>query len=188
MNWNNLELSLERLKKINNFDVHQSYLRKNSIELALREYLRRLQLWANYVAYRKEDWCARPIFDIQNPYSDHDNKLLLGVYRQIQEYLNQHKIIQPFGLSGTASLLFYSHWELNRGYLEYPDDLPNPYEPFIVMLERGGGGIQMTQLRILEAGGGVKIRSIWDSFETLPPFDISPTHLDMIDSLSSDTP
>lgn len=121
---------LERLRAIDWSDDLKAFEHANSRALLMREYLRRAALWAR--AYGAEQ--SWPFFDI----AEHIAEAIRTPPEDaaaLEEILSG---LAPASLKITCRGAV--RWAaLRQAQIEWPGDLPDPYEPLILMYERGGG-------------------------------------------------
>ncbi|MGW1193554.1 hypothetical protein [Streptomyces sp. NPDC002559] len=123
---------LERLRAVDwygNWEAAES--RSRSRALLMREYMRRAALWARAYGAR-EEW---PFFDITGVI-DPAFRPAPEVEAELEDYVAHH-----VGTPSTARTCRGAvRWAAlrERGGVALPD-LPDPYEPLLLMYERGGG-------------------------------------------------
>ncbi|MFZ3566361.1 hypothetical protein ACOKM5_05240 [Streptomyces sp. BH097] len=124
-------MTLRRLQAINWDDWSVAFDHSRSRALLMREYLRRSAQWARH--YGAED--AWPFFDIAE-HAYPTVQLAPGVASELDAFLRGG--IGPNSVERTvAGAVRWS--ELRRqGRTDLPE-LPEPYEPLLLMYERGGG-------------------------------------------------
>lgn len=128
----NLELIRKRIIATNYRKTPISLIRKryNSIIVLLKEALRRLEDWDKALELEKEYNRYHHLFDIVEIYKpDH-------VYN-IKEDASLYRSIKPCSTTDRLIISYYIKWEIFREELTEKYNLPNPYEPLIMMFERG---------------------------------------------------
>lgn len=162
---------LERLRAIDWADDFAASDHANSRALLMREYLRRVALWAR--AYRAErSW---PFFDV----AEHVDEALqtpLDVAVELEGVLAG---LAPTSLKRTCRAAV--RWAALRDVRDdLPADLPDPYEPLLLMYERGGGYFLEEYLDL----NGVMIRlgSVESNAAAKPFLALAPATLDALDA------
>ena len=126
----NFDKAIERLSLIRTKGVNgeKSFA---SLVMLFKEYCRRMALWSEVLSSR-EGW---PMFDVAariNPAWEMDDD---GLYSLLKE-----KEVSIFSPRSYEIMKWFIHWEI---YKDEPEiqyyDLPAPYEPAIILFERGGG-------------------------------------------------
>ncbi|MEU7433434.1 hypothetical protein AB0B07_21780 [Streptomyces sioyaensis] len=121
---------LERLRAIDWSDDSAAIDHAKSRALLMREHLRRSALWAR--TYRVER--AWPFFDIAE-HVDAELQTPPDVSAEVEEVLAG---LAPTSLKRTCRAAI--RWAVLRdAHDDLPADLPDPYEPLLLMYERGGG-------------------------------------------------
>ncbi|GAA2488116.1 hypothetical protein [Streptomyces gobitricini] len=164
--------TLDRLRSIawdTDFDVPLRHARSRA--LLMREYLRRAAQWAR--AYGAED--AWPFFDIAECV-DPSITLDAAISAELEEYIRRHV--------GTPSIQKVCrgvvHWAAVRAttQVELPD-IPDMYEPLLLMFERGGG-YAIGQFIDLD-GVSIPQGSLGQNLSATPFLTLAPTTLDALD-------
>ncbi|MGW0737017.1 hypothetical protein [Streptomyces sp. NPDC002851] len=122
---------LERLRSVHWDDWDEAFDHPHSRALLMREYMRRAALWAQ--AYGAEDvW---PFFDIAE-YVDPTVQLDADVAAELEQFLSSG--IGRNSVKRTCQGAV--RWAALRSTAKVDlPDLPDPYEPLLLMYERGGG-------------------------------------------------
>ena len=163
--------ALERLRAIDWSDDSKAFEHTNSRALLMREYLRRAALWAR--AYGAEQ--SWPFFDI----AEHVERAVQTppeVAAALAEVLSG---LGPASLRTTCRGVV--RWEVLRdAQIEWPGDLPDPYEPLLLMYERGGGYFLEEYIDL----SGVMIRpgNVESNLSATPFLTLAPTTLDALDA------
>jgi len=174
---NKFDKAFERIKNIEAFNYESCVSHRKSIRVLLNEYFRRLCVWADYLNYDKERWQFMPFFDVKNLNNEN-----LAIYDFFQEQFNNEKLNNRFVGQTIYNLRHYINWEIKPvEVLESDKNLLPPYEPFILLLERGGYGIQIDKSRFFDVGCNIKEKANWDYYINLPAFDINSERLDLLD-------
>jgi hypothetical protein len=123
---------LDRLRAVDwygDWDVSTAHTRSRA--LLMREYLRRAALWAE--AYgAQEDW---PFFDVTERI-DPSFRLDDALEAEVEEFLAR-KVPTP---STTRACRGAVRWASLKDRVRGPaEELPDPYQPLLLMFERGGG-------------------------------------------------
>ncbi|MET8183176.1 hypothetical protein [Streptomyces sp. NPDC005336] len=139
----------------------------------MREYLRRSALWAQALG-GADAW---PIFDIAarvDPSVRADAKLV----EQLEGFLEDHV---P-GLATRAACLAALHWAALRETLYTPPtDLDDPFDPLLMLFERGGGFfIDKGVIDFLFVR--VRVGKWQDHVSTEPVVQLEPVVLDALDA------
>ena len=118
---------LDRLRAVDWSDADLAFDHANSRGLLMREYLRRAALWARRCGVE----AAWPFFDIAE-HVDPTIRTPDDVAAELDQFVRQ---VGPSSVARTC-----------RGAVRWAglpargeDDLPDPYEPLIILYERGGG-------------------------------------------------
>ncbi|MEP7288560.1 MAG: hypothetical protein ABI947_22640 [Chloroflexota bacterium] len=170
-----VESTLQRLLTVN---WKADYARYKSHKALLHEYFRRTALWAKALVATAE-W---PIIDLAlhiDP-SIRAEKAILDRWRQHLDHTENDKRVPPemeFILEAAL------HWaSVEDKQLTGTFNLPQPYEPIILMYERGGffyrshEGIDITAVTAISRRG-------WDAYDRDTPWgSIEVSELDKIDS------
>lgn len=164
--------ALDRLRAIDWDDWAEAFDHSRSRALLMREYLRRAALWAQ--EYHAEgDW---PFFDIAERI-DPTAQLAPDLAKELESFLRSG--IGPNSVERT--LKGAVHWAAmcSSGRTDLPA-LADPYEPLLLMYERGGG-FSVDQL--IDLNGVSLPRWSLDAAITAPPFlTLTPATLDALDS------
>ncbi|MGR6970495.1 hypothetical protein ACU639_12940 [Streptomyces cynarae] len=124
---------LERLRAVEwygDWDVASAHTRSRA--LLMREYLRRAALWAQ--AYEaEEEW---PFFDVTE-YVDPAFRLDPDLEADLEEFVS-HKVPTPSTASTCRGAVRWAALKAERSEAGFPE-LPDPYEPLLLMYQRGGG-------------------------------------------------
>ncbi|MEU2154057.1 hypothetical protein ABZ532_03345 [Streptomyces sp. NPDC019396] len=159
---------LERLRAIDWSDDSAASDHANSRALLMREYLRRAALWAR--AYGAEQ--SWPFFDI----AEHvDAKLQVppDAATEGEEVLAG---LAPASLKRTCRAAL--RWAVLRDDL--PAGLPDPYEPLLLMYERGGGYFLEEYLDL--NGVMIMLGNVESNASAAPFLTLAPTTLDALDA------
>ncbi|EOT04870.1 hypothetical protein [Streptomyces noursei] len=162
---------LERLRAIDWADDVAASDHANSRALLMREYLRRAALWAR--AYGAEQ--SWPFFDIaEHVYAEIQTPP--DVAAEAEEVLAG---LAPTSLKRTCRAAI--RWAALRDIRDdLPADLPDPYEPLLLMYERGGGYFLEEYLDL----NGVMIRlgNVESNASATPFLTLAPSTLDALDA------
>ena len=124
---------LERLRTVDwygDWEVASAHTRSRA--LLMREYLRRAALWAQ--AYEaEEEW---PFFDVTE-FVDPTFRLDPEVDADLEEFLS-HKVPTPSTARTCRGAVRWAALKAEQSEAGLPD-LPDPYEPLLLMYQRGGG-------------------------------------------------
>ncbi|MFF4602606.1 hypothetical protein ACFY12_07605 [Streptomyces sp. NPDC001339] len=142
----------------------------NSRALLMREYLRRAALWA--CAYGAEQ--SWPFFDIAE-HVDAEIQTPLDVAAEAEEVLTG---LAPASLKRTCRAAI--RWAvLCDARDDVPADLPDPYEPLLLMYERGGGYFLQEYLDL--NGVMILLGSVESNASATPFVTLAPATLDALD-------
>ncbi|MGW8982069.1 hypothetical protein ACWGQ9_05370 [Streptomyces parvus] len=161
-----------RLRAIDWADDTAAFQHAHSRALLMREYLRRAALWAR--AYKAEkSW---PFFDIAE-HVDSDITTPPDVAEALEQWLQS---LAPSSLRTTCKGAV--KWAaLRDARPDMPESLPDPYEPLLLMYERGGGYYLHEYLDL--NGVMIPLRDV-ESNASATPFDtLSPATLDALDGM-----
>ncbi|MEU9120036.1 hypothetical protein AB0C96_09265 [Streptomyces sp. NPDC048506] len=162
---------LERLRAIDWADDAAASDHANSRALLMREYLRRAALWARTYG-AEQSW---PFFDIAE-HVDAELQTPPDVAAEVEEILA--------GLASTSlkrTCRAAIRWAALRDTRDdLPADLPDPYEPLLLMYERGGGYFLEEYLDL----NGVMIRlgNVESNASVTPFLTLVPATLDALDA------
>ncbi|MET9663531.1 hypothetical protein [Streptomyces sp. NPDC006510] len=163
---------LERLRAIDWSDDSAAYEHANSRALLMREYLRRAARWAQ--AYgAEESW---PFFDIAEHVAP-EVRTPSDIAAELEEVLTG---LAPSSLKKTCrgavrwAVLRDAGGELSR---DLPDD---PYEPLLLMYERGGG--YFVEEFIDLNGAMLRLGTVESSLSARPFLTLAPATLDALDA------
>ncbi|MFD4942201.1 hypothetical protein ACFVYE_02230 [Streptomyces sp. NPDC058239] len=162
---------LERLRAIDWSDDLKAFEHANSRALLMREYLRRAALWARACG-AEQSW---PFFDI----AEHAAEAIQTppeVAAALEEVLSG---LAPASLKITCRGAV--RWAaLRQAQVEWPGDLPDPYEPLLLMYERGGGYFLEEFVDL----NGVMIRlgNVESNLSATPFLALAPATLDALDA------
>ncbi|MER6997092.1 hypothetical protein [Streptomyces sp. NPDC000410] len=162
---------LERLRAVDWGDDFAASDHSNSRALLMREYLRRAALWAR--AYGAEQ--SWPFFDIAE-HVDAEIQASPEITAEVEEVLVG---LAPTSLQRTCRAAV--RWAaLRDGHDDLPADLPDPYEPLLLMYERGGGYFLEEYLDL----NGVMIRlgNVESNASATPFLTLAPATLDALDA------
>lgn len=163
---------IERLRAIDWSDGSAAYEHANSRALLMREYLRRAAHWAQAYGV-EESW---PFFDI----AEHVAPEVLTPSDAAAELEEAVTGLAPSSLKKTCRGAV--RWAVLRGAGgELPRDLPDdPYEPLLLMYERGGGYFVEEFLDL----NGVLLRlgTMESSLSAAPFLTLAPATLDSLDA------
>ncbi|MGW9303881.1 hypothetical protein ACWHA3_24075 [Streptomyces cyaneofuscatus] len=161
----------DRLQAIDWTDDAIAFRHVHSRALLMREYLRRAALWAQ--AYGAEE--AWPFFDIAE-YVDADTTTPPEVADELEQLL---KDLAPASLRTTcrAAVRWSALREVHR---DLPANLPDPYEPLLLMYERGGGYYLEEYLDL--NGVMIPLRDMESNASSAPFVTLAPTTLDALDA------
>ncbi|MFF3993609.1 hypothetical protein ACFYX8_09900 [Streptomyces cyaneofuscatus] len=161
----------DRLGAIDWDDDGAAFRHAHSRALLMREYLRRAALWAK--AYgAEESW---PFFDIAE-YVDADITTPPKVAEELEQLL---KDLAPASLRTTCRAAV--RWSaLRDAHRDLPADLPDPYEPLLLMYERGGGYYLEEYLDL--NGVMIPLRDMESNISAAPFVTLAPTTLDALDA------
>ncbi|MFC3996257.1 hypothetical protein ACFOVU_10050 [Nocardiopsis sediminis] len=153
------------------FDLSTGGRRRKSPVVLMREYLRRRAWWA-----REVDGAGWPFGDLAaaiDPAVRADADLV-------------HRVRESFPYSVFPMVLDTCEWALHFRALqesgaELPE-LPDPFEPLLLMYERGDG-FGMSQPSLIEvAGTGVRRGKLADHLDPEPRAPMDPAELDALDA------
>lgn len=122
---------LDRLRAVVWQDFDNAFDHSHSRVLLMWEYLRRTALWAKSYGFT-DSW----------PFTDIAEHVAPGfqVDQQIQESLDEFIESSPVGLFAVRPCRAAVRWAaLSQSAQIVLPDLPDPYEPLLIMFERGGG-------------------------------------------------
>lgn len=162
---------LERLRAIDWADDFAASDHANSRALLMREYLRRAALWAR-ACRAEQSW---PFFDIAE-HVDAELETPPDVAAEVEEVLAG---LAPTSLKRTCRAAL--RWATLRDTRDdLPADLPDPYEPLLLMYERGGGYFLEEYLDL----NGVMIRlgNVESNASVTPFLTLAPATLDALDA------
>ncbi|MDH6227251.1 hypothetical protein [Streptomyces sp. MJP52] len=124
--------AFDRLRAVDwygDWDVSTAHTRSRA--LLMREYLRRAALWAQTYG-REEDW---PFFDVTE-WVDPSFRLEAELEGELEDFLDQ-KVPTP---STSRACRGVVRWAALKDRAEgSAAELPDPYQPLLLMFERGGG-------------------------------------------------
>ncbi|MFG3532780.1 hypothetical protein ACGF8B_39645 [Streptomyces sp. NPDC047917] len=165
-------LVLERLRAIDWNDDSAAYEHANSRALLMREYLRRAAGWAR--AYRAEE--SWPFFDIAEHVTP-GVRTPSDVATELEAVLTG---LAPSSLKKTCRGAV--RWAVLRGAGgELPRDLPDdPYEPLLLMYERGGG--YFVEEFIDLDGAMLRLGTVESNLSARPFRTLAPATLDALDA------
>jgi hypothetical protein len=138
----------------------------------MQEYLRRAALWSRELG-TGDDWpwgdiAARVVPDVQP---------LQGMAEQVEKLISQHSMWPPLAATCRGAL----HWAALLDSGTAIPNLPDPYEPLLLMFERGGGF--MVENRFIDLDGASVVRQTMDFCLAMTPFtDLSPEALNALDA------
>ncbi len=163
---------LGRLRAIDWGDDAAAYEHANSRALLMREYLRRTAAWAK--AYDAE--ASWPFLDIAQLVAS-EVGIAPEVATELEEALTG---VAPSSLKRTCRAAV--RWAaLGHAAVELPSDLPeDPYEPLLVMFERGGG--YFVEEFIDLNGAMVRLGTVESNLAAPPFLTLAPTTLDALDA------
>ncbi|MFJ4770734.1 hypothetical protein ACIP88_16690 [Streptomyces uncialis] len=157
---------LTRLRAVEWYEWDKSYACRRSRGMLMREHMRRAALWA--AAYGvPEQW---PFFDIAQ-FAEPGLLLDDDLATELDEFVARV-------IPSSAGVLCYAavRWAAVRS--EELPDLPHPYEPILIMFERGGGYNieEMIDLYGVSVPYGDFARSLkLEPFESLDRFVLEPS-------------
>ncbi|GAA1603941.1 hypothetical protein [Catellatospora bangladeshensis] len=159
--------TLRVVTRLETIDWDGDYTRSGSRIQLMQEYLRRAALWAQALDCPNR-W---PFFDIA-AYVDPSAHVDEGYFSQLRSRLGGAGAIHP-----TLNLIRYM---LNFTVLEFrPPGLPDPFEPLLRVLERGGNVNRTHGIEL----GLVAMHPRWETYAgRAEPFRIDEPHLDMLDA------
>jgi hypothetical protein len=163
---------LERLRAITWEDSDRAFDHTRSRALLMREYLRRAALWAQAVG--AED--AWPFFDIAERV-DPSVQLPPDIAAELEEFLASNFGRDPLRKTCHGAVRWAALRDQTKVNLP---ELLDPYEPLLLMYERGGGFYR----EVLVELNGIAIRlGNVESNLTAPPFlALAPATLDALDA------
>jgi hypothetical protein len=163
---------LERLRAIDWNDDSAAYEHANSRALLMREYLRRAAHWARAYGVEKS-W---PFFDIAEHVAP-EVPTPADVAAELEEVLTG---LAPSSLTKTCRGAV--RWAALRGAGgELPPDLPDdPYEPLLLMYERGGG--YFVEEFIDLNGAMLRLGTVESNLSGRPFLAPAPATLDALDA------
>ncbi|MFI0220139.1 hypothetical protein [Streptomyces lydicus] len=162
---------LQRLRSIDWADDFAASKHANSRALLMREYLRRVALWAR--AYGAEQ--SWPFFDIVE-HVDANFQTPPDIAAEMEEILAG---LAPTSVKRTCRAAI--RWVALRDTRDDPPaELPDPYEPLLLMYERGGGYFLEEYLDL----NGVMIRlgNVASNASATPFVTLAPATLDALDA------
>ncbi|MFF2726518.1 hypothetical protein ACFVS9_01240 [Streptomyces sp. NPDC058008] len=162
---------LGRLQAINWADDSAAFGHPHSRALLMREYLRRAALWAK--AYDAEpSW---PFFDI----AEHVDAGITTPPDVVDELEGLLEELAPASLRTTCRGAV--RWAaLQEARSDLLTNLPNPYEPLLVMYERGGGYYLEEYLDL--NGVMIPLRDVESNASASPFLTLAPATLDALDA------
>ncbi|WP_155374731.1 hypothetical protein [Catellatospora vulcania] len=165
-----VEASTEQLIARLDAVVWDERLDRNGSRMKLmQEYLRRSALWARALG-RTEYW---PFFDIASfvdPAARIDEQTAAAVRRRMGE-----TGARPMDVTIVRYLLDFSTLEF------WPDGLPDPFEPLLMVYERGGPFDREAGRVLIGSAVGIP-EGTWEKYVGRPPLDdVSPAALDQLD-------
>ncbi|WP_078843229.1 hypothetical protein [Streptomyces albus] len=166
---------LDRLRAIEWADVDAMFVHARSRAALMREYLRRMALWA--AAHDVVD--AWPFLD---PALRLDPKLRVdpGVEAELDAYIRDN-IGRP---SIEKTCRGAVHWAALRARGDADlSGLPDPFEPLLLMYERGGGFVVESEFIDL-TGAMILFKSHADHASSNPLENLDPDALDAIDNVA----
>lgn len=163
---------VERLRAIDWSDDSAAYEHANSRALLMREYLRRAAHWARAYGVEKS-W---PFFDIAEHVAP-EVPTPADVAAELEEVLTG---LAPSSLKKTCRGAV--RWAALRGAGgELPPDLPDdPYEPLLLMYERGGG--YFVEEFIDLNGAMLRLGTVESNLSASPFLTLAPATLDALDA------
>ncbi|MFI6933131.1 hypothetical protein [Streptomyces sp. NPDC050287] len=163
---------LERLRAIDWSDDAAAYEHANSRALLMREYLRRTAAWAK--AY--DVGASWPFLDLVQVVAP-EVEIAPDVAAELEEALTG---VAPSSLKRTCRAAV--RWAaLGQARVELPADLPeSPYEPLLVMFERGGG--YFVEEFIDLNGAMVRLGTVESNLAASPFLTLAPAVLDALDA------
>ncbi|UNO40666.1 hypothetical protein [Streptomyces sp. MST-110588] len=162
---------LERLRAIDWGDDFAASDHANSRALLMREYLRRAALWAR--AYGAEQ--SWPFFDITERV-DAELQMPSEVADEVEQVLAG---LAPTSLKRTCRAAI--RWAAIRDARDdLPADLPDPYEPLLLMYERGGGYFLEDYLGL--NGVMIPLGNVESNASVTPFVTLAPATLDALDA------
>lgn len=163
---------LDRIRGItwdDDFSVSLGHARSRA--LLMREYLRRAALWAR--AYGAEE--AWPFFDVAE-YVDPSVELDAEVSAELDEYIRRYVGTPSIQKSCRGAVRFAAVRAETKAELP---DLPDMYEPLLLMFERGGG-YAIEQFIDLQ-GVAIPRGSLENNLSATPFLTLAPATLDALD-------
>ncbi|WNF27164.1 hypothetical protein RI138_10105 [Streptomyces sp. C11-1] len=161
----------DRLRAIDWADDAAAFRHAHSRALLMREYLRRAALWAQ--AYEAEQ--SWPFFDITG-HVDAGVTIPPDVAEELEQLLKE---LAPASLRTTCRGAV--RWaELRAAHGDLPKDLPDPYEPLLLMYERGGGYYLEEYLDL--NGVMIPLRDVRSNASATPFITLAPATLDALDA------
>ncbi|MFD8411773.1 hypothetical protein [Streptomyces sp. NPDC059650] len=163
---------LERLRAIDWEDEAAAWEHAPSRALLMREYLRRSALWAR-VCGAEEAW---PFFDVAEHLGAQAPGTPPEVAAELEELLDG---LAPASLRTTCRAAV--RWAAVRSAgQELPAGLPEPYEPLLLMYERGGGYYLEEYLDL--NGTMIRLGDVEGNASATPFLTLAPTTLDALDA------
>lgn len=149
------------------------FTRTRSRAALMREYLRRSAWWAQAVG--AADW---PFFDIAATV-DPSIRADPAVVQRVQTHLDRSRQGVLVQRSAEAALQFAALLESGRPLPAVPASAANPFEPLVVMFERGGG-FRLGGGNLIEVDtAGLPRGSLAENLTDQPYVDMA--HLDALD-------
>ncbi len=168
--------TLGRLKAVDwepGFDVSLAHARSRAT--LMHEYLRRAALWAQELGGTTR-W---PFYDIAGrwaPDVDVPTEVAEELEKQIGPHINSWDAVPSRAALRWAAML-------DAG-VSIPAHLEDPFEPILVMFERGGG--QTTEAGFIDLGGSSVLQKTWrDHLSTEPVTVLDATTLDALDEVAN---
>lgn len=162
---------LERLRAVDWSDDSTAFDHANSRALLMREYLRRSALWA--CAYGAEQ--SWPFFDIAEHVAA-ELETPPDVAAEVEEVLAG---LAPTSLKRTCRAAL--RWATLRDSRDdLPADLPDLYEPLLLMYERGGGYFLEEYLDL--NGAMIRLGNVESNASATPFLVLAPATLDALDA------
>ncbi|WP_437112455.1 hypothetical protein [Streptomyces cinnamoneus] len=168
------ESMMNRLTAINWTDYAAGDRHAVSRTLLMREFLRRAALWVEYLG-GSDRWPFIDIAERVDPSVRADEQLI----EQLDEFMSDHVPEYNARRACRAAV----HWEMLREHTQVGlPDLEDPYEPLIVLYERGGVFFVENGVADFEQLRRVPLRSWQANVATDPIVQLDRSVLDALDA------
>ncbi|MFD7630679.1 hypothetical protein ACFV7Q_32440 [Streptomyces sp. NPDC059851] len=166
---------LERLRAVGWEDDSAAFAHAPSRALLMREYLRRSALWARACGAEG----AWPFFDVAEHLGAGAAQPPPDVAAELEDLLHG---LAPASLRTTcrAAVRWAAVRDAEQGM---PADLPDPYEPLLLMYERGGGYYLEEYVDL--NGTMIRLGSVEENAAAAPFLTLAPATLDAMDAMDA---